>query len=253
MAYLAAGHGHRTVGRAWCVPLADVGHDDRRRQARRTGVRGRARLGPDRLDKGPPRPDGVRGRVQRRRDVRGPEHRHGRRGQGDRPQAARGRRLLLCLPGRHRLLDLTRQARGPQAPAGAGRLARTSSMSSSLALVISCSRAASGSAPGRAYRMMPSRMIISVGMDEIPNVAASSGSASVSTLPNTASAYRSDAFSKTGANIRHGPHQAAQKSTRTRPPPLTVESKLSAVSSTVAIVRLLAFNTRRGMYNEEPG
>jgi len=59
-------------------------------------------------------------------------------------------------------------------------------MSSSLALVISCSSAASGSAPGRSYKMTPSRMIISVGMDEIPNAAASSCSASVSTLPNTA-------------------------------------------------------------------
>jgi 2-polyprenyl-6-methoxyphenol hydroxylase-like FAD-dependent oxidoreductase len=103
-------------------------------------------------------------------------------------------------------------------------------MSSSLALVISCSSAASGSAPGRAYRTTPSRMIISVGMDEMPNLAASSGSAPVSTLPNTAPACRSDAFSKTGPNIRHGPHHAAQKSTSTRPSPLTVASKFSAVS-----------------------
>ena len=122
-------------------------------------------------------------------------------------------------------------------------------MSSSLALVISCSSAASGSAPGCAYSMTPSRMIISVGMDEMSNAAASSGCASVSTLPNTASGCRSDAFSKIGPNIRHGPHQAAQKSTRTRPSPLTVELKFSAVSSTVAIVRLLAFDTRRGIDN----
>jgi hypothetical protein len=49
----------------------------------------------------------------------------------------------------------------------------------------------------------------------------------------------SDAFSKIGPNIRHGPHQAAQKSTSTRPSPLTVELKFSVVSSTVAIVASL--------------
>src|SRR5580692_12391593 len=95
-------------------------------------------------------------------------------------------------------------------------------------------------------------MIISVGIDEMRKVAASSGCASVSTLPNTASACSSDAFSKTGPNIRHGGHQVAQKSTRTSPPPLTVDSKFSAVSSTVAIARLLALDTRRGIDNRNP-
>ena len=113
-------------------------------------------------------------------------------------------------------------------------------MSSSAALVISSSSAASGSAPGWAYSTMLSRMTISVGMDAMLKAAASSGSASVSTLPNTASECRSAAFSKIGPNIRHGPHHAAQKSTRTRPPSVTVEWKLSAVSSTVAISCLLA-------------
>src|ERR1039458_3040124 len=61
---------------------------------------------------------------------------------------------------------------------------------------------------------MLSRITISVGMDEMLNCWASSVSASVSTLPNTASVYFSDARSKTGANMRHGPHQEAQKSTR---------------------------------------
>jgi hypothetical protein len=37
----------------------------------------------------------------------------------------------------------------------------------------------------------------------------------VSTLPNVISPYRSEACSKTGANCRQGPHQAAQKSTNT--------------------------------------
>ena len=123
----------------------------------------------------------------------------------------------------------------PYASAGLASLARTSSMSSSPALVISCSSAASGRAPGWAYSTMLSLMIIRVGMDAMLKVAASSGCASVSTLPNTASGCRSDTFSKTGPNIRHGPHHSAQKSTSTRAPSVTVSLKFSAVSSTVAI------------------
>src|SRR5450755_2604938 len=111
---------------------------------------------------------------------------------------------------------------------------RTSSMSSSPALVISSSRAASGSAPGCAYRTTPSRITISVGIEEIPNALASSGSASVSTLPNTASACWPEARSKIGPNIRQGPHHSAQKSTSTMPS-LVTSLKLSAVSSTVAM------------------
>ncbi len=44
-----------------------------------------------------------------------------------------------------------------------------------------------------------------------------------------------DAFSYTGANMRHGPHQDAQKSTKTMSFSLTVLSKFSAPSSMVAI------------------
>src|SRR5712672_1381872 len=128
-------------------------------------------------------------------------------------------------------------------------LARTSSMSRASALVISSSSAFSGSAPGWANSTMLSRMIIRVGMEVMLKVAATSGCASVSTLPNTASGCFSEAFSKTGPNIRHGGHHSAQKSTRTRPPPVTVELKFSAVSSVVAIVCLLAVNTRRGIDN----
>src|SRR5437764_594790 len=131
-------------------------------------------------------------------------------------------------------------------------LARTSFMSSASALVISSSSAFSGSAPAWANRTMLSRMIIRVGMEVMLKVAATSGCASVSTLPNTASGCFSDAFSKTGPNIRHGGHHSAQKSTRTRSPPVTVELKFSAVSSTVAIVCLLAVNTRRGIDNSGP-
>src|SRR5205823_11301736 len=131
-------------------------------------------------------------------------------------------------------------------------LARTSSMSRASALVISSSSAFSGSAPGWANSTMLSRMIIRVGMEVMLNVAATSGCASVSTLPNTAPGCFSDDFSKTGPNIRHGGHHSAQKSTRTRPFPVTVELKFSAVSSTVAIVCLLAVNTRRGIDNGGP-
>src|SRR5436190_3013027 len=109
-------------------------------------------------------------------------------------------------------------------------------MSMASALVISSSSAFSGRAPGWAYSTMLSRMIIRVGMEVMLKVAATSGCASVSTLPNTAPGCFSDAFSKTGPNIRHGGHHSAQKSTRTRSPPVTVELKFSAVSSTVAIV-----------------
>src|SRR5690349_12375139 len=123
-------------------------------------------------------------------------------------------------------------------------------MSRASALVISSSSAFSGSAPGCAYNTMLSRMIIRVGMEVMLKVAATSGCASVSTLPNTASGCFSDDFSKTGPNIRHGGHHSAQKSTRTRPFPVTVELKFSAVSSTVAIVCLLAVNTRRGIDND---
>jgi hypothetical protein len=74
----------------------------------------------------------------------------------------------------------------------------------------------------------------------MPNPAASSGCASVSTLPNTASGCRSDARWNTGATMRHGPHHAARKSTSTSPPPSTTGSKFPAVSSIIAMSRLHA-------------
>src|SRR5262245_698678 len=87
--------------------------------------------------------------------------------------------------------------------------------------------------------MTLSRMIIRVGIDVIPKEAASACCASVSTLAKTASGCCSEARSKMGANIRHGPHQDAQKSTRARSAPAITVSKFSAVSSTVAMVFLL--------------
>src|SRR6266576_5963372 len=81
---------------------------------------------------------------------------------------------------------------------------------------------------------MPSRKAKSVGMDLIPAAAEISCSASVSTLGNTMSGCASDACSNTGANLLHGPHQPAQKSTSTISCPLTVSQKVSPVSSCVA-------------------
>ncbi len=70
--------------------------------------------------------------------------------------------------------------------------------------------------------------------------AASSCSASVSTFPNTTSEWTREADSNTGAKLRHGPHQAAQKSTRTMSLSRTVDSKSVAVRVTLAMVKLLA-------------
>src|SRR3990172_10096201 len=81
---------------------------------------------------------------------------------------------------------------------------------------------------------MLSRNTMSVGIERTLKNDASSGWASVSTLPKTRSGCASDAASKVGPNIRHGPHHAAQKSTSTVSLPVIVDSKLSLVSSTVA-------------------
>src|SRR5436190_7568925 len=74
---------------------------------------------------------------------------------------------------------------------------------------------------------------MSVGIERILKLPASSCSLSVLTFANTTSGCACDAFSKTGANPRQGPHQGAQKSTITMGLPLTTDSKLSLVSSTV--------------------
>lgn len=100
---------------------------------------------------------------------------------------------------------------------------------------ISSSRADAGSAPGWEKIRTPSRKAIRVGMDEMPAAPESSRSASVSTLPKTMSECFSAAFSKTGANIRHGPHQEAHQSTSRMSLSLTAASKLSAVRLTVAM------------------
>src|ERR1035438_2893817 len=78
---------------------------------------------------------------------------------------------------------------------------------------------------------------MSVGIDMIPKVADSARSASVSTFANTRSGCSSDADSKTGPNTRQGPHQDAQKSTKTVSFDDTTSSKLSAVRFTVGILK----------------
>ena len=72
-----------------------------------------------------------------------------------------------------------------------------------------------------------------VGIEVIDAAAASCCSASVSTFANTMSVWVSDAFSKTGPNMRHGPHHSAQKSTSTMSEPVIVSSKVAAVSDSL--------------------
>src|SRR5665648_660330 len=115
---------------------------------------------------------------------------------------------------------------------------RTSSMSSARTWPIRSSSAEPGRAPGWEKTRIPWRKIIRVGMDVMPAWDAITCSASVSTLPNTMSGLAVDAFSKTGANIRHGPHQAAQKSTNTMSLSAMVDSKVAWVRLTVDMLLL---------------
>src|SRR3989441_6437577 len=64
------------------------------------------------------------------------------------------------------------------------------------------------------------------------NEAASSCSSSLFTFPNTMSACFSEAASNIGAKPLHGPHQGAQKSTRTMSLPFTTCSKLRSEEHT---------------------
>ena len=109
-------------------------------------------------------------------------------------------------------------------------------MSRSRTAWMSCSSDAAGSAPGWEYTRMPSRNAISVGMEPIRAAAESSNWSSVSILPNVISGCFSLAAWKTGANIRHGPHQEAHQSTRVIPGLVTVSSNVSLVSVMVLIL-----------------
>src|ERR1019366_8511861 len=114
--------------------------------------------------------------------------------------------------------------------------ARTAAMSRSRTAAISWASEAAGNAPGWENTRMPSRKAMRVGMDMMLRDLARAGSASVSTLPNTTSGCSSAAAPNTGAKARQGPHQAAQKSTRTMPSWFTVSAKVFALSAIVDMI-----------------
>src|SRR4051812_4810341 len=84
--------------------------------------------------------------------------------------------------------------------------------------------------------MTPSRTAMIVGMERMSNFAASACWSSVSTLPNVMSWCFSEERSYVGAKRTQGPHQLAQKSTRTIPSLAVSSSKFSAVKATVAMM-----------------
>src|SRR5689334_14992694 len=108
-------------------------------------------------------------------------------------------------------------------------------MSSARSWLMTSSSAAPGSAPGWLYTRAPSLNAMSVGTELMPAVAANDEFSSMSTLANTMSGCLSDAASKMGPKLRHGPHHVAQKSTSTMVPCVTTCSNVSAVSVCVAI------------------
>src|SRR3984885_10610672 len=105
------------------------------------------------------------------------------------------------------------------------------SMSKSLTCCTKSSSAAAGRAPAWLKISLPFLNAISVGIDRIWAAAASSCSASVSTLACTTSGCLSADAENVGANWRHGPHQDAQKSTSTMSLPLIVSLNCAAVRS----------------------
>ncbi len=83
--------------------------------------------------------------------------------------------------------------------------ARTSSMSSSLMLLMSCSSPAAFMAPGWEKTRIPSRKAIRAGMEVMRAAAESPGSASVSIFAKTMSAWISDILLKVGGEHPAGP------------------------------------------------
>nr|BFE77813.1 hypothetical protein GCM10020093_004140 [Planobispora longispora] len=138
------------------------------------------------------------------------------------PPSRRGARVLRRL-----------SARQFCAPSSLASSARIASMSRARTCLIRSSRAGAGSAPGWAKTTMPSRIAMTVGIEVISNPWARACSTSVSIFPNVMSSCFSDAFSKIGPNVRHGPHQAAQKSSRTIPLS-AISLKFASVTSMVA-------------------
>src|SRR5216684_2205740 len=80
-----------------------------------------------------------------------------------------------------------------------------------------------------------------VGIERMLNEAANSCSSSVFTFPKTMSVCFSEVASNTGAKPLHGPHQGAQKSTRTKSLFFTTCSKLSLVNAIVAMLESPGF------------
>ena len=72
-----------------------------------------------------------------------------------------------------------------------------------------------GLAPMAFLTTLPSLITISVGMDMMPNWFASSYCSSMLILPTLMSGRSSAMASTIGTTIRQGPHQGAQKSSRT--------------------------------------
>src|ERR1039457_4238848 len=110
------------------------------------------------------------------------------------------------------------------APSCMANLPRISFISSPLTAWMTFSSEAAGSAPGCENTGMPSRNAIRVGIEVIRAAADRPPWSSVSTLPNVMSGCFSLAAWKTGANIRHGPHQDAHQSMSG--PEATVEPQL---------------------------
>ena len=79
--------------------------------------------------------------------------------------------------------------------------------------------------------------ILMLGMDMMPNFSASSGFSSTFTLPTLISGCSAAKASKMGVCMRQGPHQVAQKSTRTVPfASKTSATKLPVVNSIAILI-----------------
>src|SRR5690625_7215034 len=107
---------------------------------------------------------------------------------------------------------------------------------------MSCSSAAAGSAPACLCTSFPSLNAINVGIDEMLASAAKARSACVSTVPKTMSGCLAAAARYTGANMRHGPHHSAQKSTNTMLLSVTASAKVFACSVTVLSTSAMIFS-----------
>src|SRR3989344_3262237 len=95
-------------------------------------------------------------------------------------------------------------------------------------------------APTRLAITLPFLKRSSVGIEEISNFSDMAGFASTSTLPNFSPFISSESWSTMGESILHGPHQAAQKSTKSTP----AFASLSKFSS----VRVIMSCTSYGMH-----